>query len=354
MPLIATLVSATALALLPLPAAAAPSPAPAPPPVVSTVAEFDPAAGEFPESVVYRDGSAYTTLTLTGRVTRIDLPDGTRSVHAQLPVAPGNFTLGLDFDRSGNLFVAVGAGDPTDTAQLAATGVYRIPAGGGTPRRWAWGTGTFDYPSGLAFDRRGVLYVSDARAGSIFRIGPEGAPGTATPWISGPALTPDTAVCDSTSPFVLGVNGLVADHDAVWAANTIQGTVLRIPVTRSGAAGPVDTVAADCATLQGVDGLHRDPRDPRGGFLAANNFLDSVVAVSRRGQVSVVAAGSPPFATPVDLAPVTGTRPATVLVVNGAFRELFAGLPARPSLVELVLPPLRPERHVPHRRSHGR
>lgn len=312
-----------------------------PPGAATTIATFDLAAAELPETLVYRKGDAYLSSGLQGQILKIDYPSGERSVFAQLPVAPSSFTLGFEFDRAGNLFVAVAASDLSDPAGVEAAGIYRVPARGGTPVLWASGESTLKYASSLAFDRRGTLYVSDARDGTIYRFGREGAVGTAVPWLSDPTLTPDAATCPATSPFVLGVNGIVADGRDLWAVNTIQGTLLRIPVARSGAAGPVDVVVKDCSVLQGVDGLRPDPRSPRTHFLSANNFLDSIVSISRRGVTDVVASGRDTFQTPVDLAHITGTRrPARILVINSSARELFAGQPGRPTLIELALPRL--------------
>jgi hypothetical protein len=303
-----------------------------------TVVHFDPAKAEYPESAVYRDGSAYVTLVLTGQVLKVDYPTGARSLYAQLPTTPANFTLGLDFDQAGNLFVAVAAADPTDTAALAAAGVYKIPPGG-EPELWAWGADTLKYASGLSFDPRGTLYVSDARAGAVYRFGPEGAPGTAQPWSTDPALRPDAEAWPDDIDFpVLGANGLVADKKGVSVANTSQGRIVRLAVSRTGASEPAVDLSADRAALQGIDGLRADPRRP-GALLAANILHDSIVSVSRAGEVSVAAQGNPPFRTPVDIAHVTATKkPATVLVLVSSFGDLLAGRPGDPSLVELRLP----------------
>lgn len=312
----------------------------APSATVKTLFAFDTAKAEYPESIAYRDGFAYVTYFLTGQVVRIAPQTGERSPYAQLPVAPGNFTLGLAFDRAGALFVAVAAPDLSDTAAVAAAGVYRVPAGGGAPALWASGTDTLKYPSGLGFDPQGNVYVSDALAGTLYRFGPAGAIGTAKPWASGPLLAPDATVCATDDPFVLGANGVVAGRHAVWVANSVQGKLVHIPVGPGGTAGAPRVAASDCATLQGIDGLHRDPRRPRAAFLAANNYLNSVVSVRSDGAVSVLASGKPPFRTPVDLAALPAPRrTARILVINLAGAELLANNPAEPALLEVALPP---------------
>jgi hypothetical protein len=101
----------------------------------------------------------------------------------------------------------------------------------------------------------------------------------------------------------------------------------------------VETVAHDCATLQGIDGLRRDPRSPKTSFLAANNFRNTIVGISRSGDISVIASGSPELRTPVDLAHVSDTKkPSQVLILNPDFASLFAGEPPRPALTLLTLP----------------
>ena len=109
-----------------------------------------------------------------------------------------------------------------------------------------------------------------------------------------------------------------------------------------GTAGPLTTVAHDCAKLEGIDGMRPDPRDPT-AFLAANNTTPSIVSIRRTGQITTVLSGKPPFHSPADLVHVPGTaNPTVLLVVNASFDEALAppdaGLVPEPSLMKLTLP----------------
>src|ERR687884_303240 len=84
---------------------------------LDTVALFNPAAFETPESIQFdRHGNAYISLALTGEVRKI-APDGTQTTLAFLPIRPdvqpcGNgFGLpimgGLALDHQGNIYVSV-------------------------------------------------------------------------------------------------------------------------------------------------------------------------------------------------------------------------------------------------------
>ena len=83
---------------------------------VETVALFDAAALETPESIaILPDGTKYISLALTGEIRTI-APDGTQSTHAMLPIGVpltqcfGFIAImgGIEQDHDGNLYVNVG------------------------------------------------------------------------------------------------------------------------------------------------------------------------------------------------------------------------------------------------------
>src|SRR5215212_6581451 len=99
---------------------------------LSTVALFNPAAFEAPESVQFdRHGNAYLSLALTGELRKI-APDGTQTTLAFLPIRPDVVPCGNAFglpimgsialDHQGNLYASVNSCDP---AQL---GVWKVTA----------------------------------------------------------------------------------------------------------------------------------------------------------------------------------------------------------------------------------
>ena len=314
---------------------------------VTTVTAFDAAKFQLPEALSFRDGAAYVSLVATGQIMKVAYPAGTQTLYAQLPVQASNFTLGSAFDATGNLYVGVAASDPGDAPGVAAAGIYKIAPGGDggtTVSLWASAPTTLKFPNGLSFDPDGMLYVSDAAEGAIYKFGPAGALATATPWKSDATLAGDLAACPGTvQAFPIGANGIFAEKDAIWTVNTDKGLLVKVAVEANGSAGAATAVATDCANLEGADGMRPDPRQPAAGFLATNNAKNSIVSISRTGQVAVVTAGHPPFYSPADLVHVPGTaQPTDLLVVNASFAEAFApadaGLVPMPSLVKLSLP----------------
>jgi DNA-binding beta-propeller fold protein YncE len=126
----------------------------------------------------------------------------------------------------------------------ARNGVYALRPGG-TPQRIAAlpaGAG----PNGLAIDPGGrTLYIADSFQATIWSVPVAG--GTVTPWLTDAALAPVP-----TEALPIGANGLRFHNGALWASNFNQGTLLRIPVTRTGAAGPIRQVTGG---LPNIDDL---------------------------------------------------------------------------------------------------
>jgi hypothetical protein len=315
----------------------------------SNLISFNPAMFELPEAISFKDNNAYVSLVATGQIAKIAYPAGTRTLYAQLPVQASNFTLGNAFDAAGNLYVGVAASNPGDAAGVAAAGVYKITLagdGGTTATLWASAAGasSLKFPNGLSFDPAGNLYVSDPAEGAIYKFTAAGAVATATPWKTDATLAGDQAACPGTvQSFPLGVNGIFAEANAVWAVNTDKGSFVKVVVEANGTAGAATNVVTDCAKMEGIDGMRPDPRNPTTSFLATNNGTNSILSLTRAGQVAVVTTGKPPFYSPADLAHVTGTsNPTVMLVVNASFAEAFAppdaGLIPKPSVVKLTLP----------------
>jgi hypothetical protein len=120
--------------------------------------------------------------------------------------------------------------------------------------------------------------------------------GTATAWLTDPALAPDAS-------FWLGANGLRFQRGAVWVSNTAQGTLLRIPVTATGAPGRIHTVTS---SLSGVDDF-AFLRDDSNVAFAAQNSLNQVAVVHPGGTTETVLTVSDGLASPTSVA-VRGNR----------------------------------------------
>lgn len=99
---------------------------------VETIALFNAAALETPESIaILPDGTKYISLALTGEIRKI-APDGTQSTHAVLPIGVpltpcfgflAGMT-GLEQDHDGNLYVSVAS------CILANRGVWKVAPDG--------------------------------------------------------------------------------------------------------------------------------------------------------------------------------------------------------------------------------
>ncbi|OQR62867.1 hypothetical protein B6E66_17535 [Streptomyces maremycinicus] len=202
------------------------------------IAHFDVAKGRSPENIALEpDGSADLTFSTARQVANVTRQGRTR-ILATLPAVAKPLTpvvgravvLGIARAQDGTLYVNYATG-------TRATGVWRIPAGGGEPRQIAQ-LPTNGFPNGLALDeRRGVLYVADSVLGTVWRVPRTG--GKPTAWAGGDVLKPLNAPPAAR----VGVNGLKIHRDAVWVSNTNAGTLLRIPVRGSGCAGTIETRA---------------------------------------------------------------------------------------------------------------
>jgi len=198
---------------------------------------FDLASGQRPENALLEpDGDLVVSMSQAAEVVRIT-PRGTLSVIARLPhpadggrnVPVLGFALseGLARADDGSIYVGYEAGDQE------LNGIWRVKPGGRPQRIIALPADTF--PNGMALDRHtGQLYFADAIRGVVWRAPASG--GRATVWADGPELK-------VTGRFGLGANGLKLHNGAVWVTNFDQGLLLRIPMTRAGSAGPIQTRA---------------------------------------------------------------------------------------------------------------
>jgi sugar lactone lactonase YvrE len=266
------------------------------------VAHFDLAAGRQPENItLLPDGSPVLTLSFARQVARIDGHGGVH-VLATLPAPPAGKkppVVGVPAVSG-----VVRADDGTLFFNYAAgsaglTGVWALRPGH-RPHRIA-ALPPDGLPNGLALDdRHGLLYVADSVRGTVWRIPASG--GGATAWATGSPLAPVG---------FLGANGIKVHGGAVWVTNTDNGTLLRIGVTSRGAAGPIRTVASG---LTGVDDFAFTGRDDA-TVLAALDAPNEVALVRPQGTHTVVLTGADGLQNPTSVA----VRGSTVFVTSAAF-----------------------------------
>ena len=276
------------------PASAASGEAGQPRPVITdvrTVAAFDSAAGEEPESVsITRDGSLIVSMLgfLVGKppeLVRVS-PSGQQTILVTGPV--GDAIGGNAIGRDDTIFYNVVSPDPS------RSGVWRLSPYRGAQRITAMPAGQF--LNGLTLDSSNrTLYVADSVASTIWAIPASGGPAKA--WLVGPALAP------SPSGNGIGANGIEYHNGAVWFSNTDQGTLLRVPVTASGAPGPIHLIAGN---LAGIDDfkLLSDRSDV--AFVALN-FQNKLAVVYPDGRTRTVLDASSGLDSPTNAA-ISGTQ----------------------------------------------
>lgn len=251
---------------------------------VEPVFDYDPPF--FPEGIaIDKRGNIFVSIAIQSELRKIT-PDGTETTLATLPTG-GFGLLGLAVDAPGNVYAALA------TVDLSTSGVYRIDKTGASVR--LAGTEAIIVPNGLAFDKRGNLYVTDTIGGAVYVVPPGGS---AELWVQSPLLE-GTGVAGLGVP--VGANGITYRHGVVHVANTEQGTLVRIPVEKGGSAG-VPTVFVD--DVFGADGL---ALDVKGNIYIASVLEDKLIRVNlRSGERSVLAEGDDGLDGPASLAFGTG------------------------------------------------
>ena len=287
---------------------------------VERLISLDAAAGELPESLaIDRSGTIYVTLAPIGHLRAI-APDGAQRLVATLPAGSGFGALGLAFGPRQDLYVAVSTFDP------ATNGVYRIDRDGAIAR--LPGTEAIVLPNGLAFDRRGNLFVTDSVGGAIWRVPRNG---TAELWLRHPLLAGDNS---APPPVPLGANGIAFHKGTLFVTNTETGSLITVPVHRDASPG-APSVFASGPALVGADGL---AIDATGNLYVAVNSQSTVVRVSPDGAtVTTLATAADGLDSPSGVAFGTGRRDRrTLFVVNFAIGPVFGFPPGSgPALLAL-------------------
>jgi hypothetical protein len=256
-----------------------------------TVASFDYATGQQPESVTVNPDQSLTVSMLgylngqPPELLRVS-PSGQQTV--LVTGNAGEAISGNVRGHDGSIYYNMISADP------ARSGIWRIPPGG-APERIAATPGAF--LNGLTIDPvTQILYSCDSSTGTIWSVPASG--GTASQWLVSQALAPA-----QSGPGHLGVNGVEFHQGAVWASNTDKGTLLRIPVTGTGAPGPVQVAASGLPSIDDFKFL-----SARSGIVfAALNGQDEVAVVYPNGRSRVVLSAADGLAYPSDTF-IRGTR----------------------------------------------
>lgn len=251
---------------------------------VEPVYDYDPPF--FPEGIaIDKRGNIFVSMANQSELRKITR-DGTETTLATLPTG-GFGLLGLAVDAPGNVYAALA------TVDSSTSGVYRIDQSGASVR--LAGTEAIIVPNGLAFDKRGNLYVTDTILGAVWVVPPGGS---AELWVQSPLLE---GTGDVIPGVPIGANGITHRQGVVHVSNTEQGTLVRIPVEKDGSAG-VPTVFVD--DVYGADGLALDVND---NIYIASLLEDKLIRVNlTSGDKSVLAEGDDGLVGPASLAFGTG------------------------------------------------
>ena len=266
---------------------------------VRVLAHLDQSAGQQPENIALEpDGAADLTFAYTGQVARVGL-DGRVRILAQVPVpedgdVPNDhhkiFLGGIVRAPDGALLFAV------STGTAGGTGIYRIRPGGAPVRIATLPAGSF--LNGVTADwARGRLYAADSAHPVVWSVPVRG--GAPAEWATGGTLAPAGG---------FGADGVKLHAGAVWVSNIGAGTLVRIPVRATGAAGTPRVVARGLGPIDDFAFAGRT-------VLAAVNQENKVISIDRAGRTAEVLTAADGLDNPTSVA----VRGRTVYVTDGAY-----------------------------------
>ncbi|WP_345611287.1 SMP-30/gluconolactonase/LRE family protein [Pseudonocardia adelaidensis] len=272
---------------------------------VRVLAEFDRAAGQNAESIALEPGGGAVVGMIGARQVVRVRGDGGTEVVATMPVPAGGGgttpvvgspqVTGVARDRGGAVFFLYAAG------RGGLTGIWRLAAGSTEPELVV-PMPADTMPNALLIDQAGGRFlVTDSTGGRVWEAPVSG--GDPSVWSADPALAP--------SGF-FGANGLKLHAGAVWLSNYDRGTIVRIPVERSGAAGPV---AVHATGLAGIDDFDFTGRGDE--ILAAINDASELVGVAADGTHRVLLDGGDGLQGTTAVV----VHEDTAFITNGALRE---------------------------------
>jgi sugar lactone lactonase YvrE len=254
-------------------------------PTVSILVDLDPASTErtfiIENITADRTGILYTSDRVTGNVLRVD-PKSPKPVivgkiesrtvdSRKVDPSPG----GIAFDANGDLYLATGPF--SEVVRIKGTDLN--PAKPGTAQTFAT---SVPGANGIAFDRRGHLFVSGGASGIVYSVGPNGGAAQATAQIERnsrilPGVTATQAIV---------ANGLKFDAAGVLhVADTSRGAVWKVVIGADGK-GSKPTLLAQSPMLEGADDM---AFTSNGDVWVAANELNAIISISPSGLVKTIA-----------------------------------------------------------------
>lgn len=298
---------------------------PAPAGTLETLALFNPAQLETPESVVFdRAGNLFLSLALTGEIRKI-APNGAQSTLAFLPIGGAPLTpcfgffaiqgaLAFDEDER-DLYVSVASCDP------ASRGIWRVSRNGS--KSLVANLPTTALPNGIALFHDDV-YVADSAQPRIWRAPKDG--GAAEVWIEDPLLAAPPG-----SPFP-GANGLQVFRRELYVSVSATGQIVAIPFEHRDDPG-TPRVHAQLAAPLGCDDF---AFDVHGALYCGTDPFNRLVKVSPDGTSEVLLTMDDGLDGPTSVAfGVHGNDKKNLYIANAAFP--FFTTTFRPSLMRYRL-----------------
>lgn len=254
-------------------------------PAVSILVDLDPASTDrtvIVESITAdQQGQLYLVDWVTGNILRVD-PRATKPVVvgriANRQIAGKSVRgegRGIAFNSQGDLFVAC---DPfSEVVRLKRADIN--PEKPGIAETFATGT---EGANGIAFDRKGSLYVTGARNGRIYRVGPTG--GRAEVELQVELHTRILPDGKTQQPIV--ANGIVFDASGIlYITDTARGAIWKVAFADDGRAGnPI--LLTQSSLLEGADGVEFDRN---GRLWVTANERNALVMVTPDGKVQEIA-----------------------------------------------------------------
>jgi sugar lactone lactonase YvrE len=236
-------------------------------------AQFRPSCGDFPDSGLAADGrgNLYFADTHNQRIRKIDA-GGIITTIAETGSAPGidhpSRPTGVAVDAAGNVYYSdwsnslvfriAPAGTITAVAGNGDAGCGACPNGDGGPATAA----RIGFPTGLALDRHGNLYVADYTHHRVRRVNPAGIIST----LAGRATVPGGTFSGDGGPAVnaeLSTPGAVAVDRA---GNVYIADIGNARIRRVDPAGTITTYAGTTVYREGVTRDGQPPTETRIGW----------------------------------------------------------------------------------------
>lgn len=254
-------------------------------PTVSILVDLDPASVErtviIENITADRAGVLYTSDRVTGNVLRVD-PKSPKPVVVgkiesrttdgrKVDPSPG----GIAFDANGDLYLATAPF--SEVVRIKAADLN--PAKPGIAQTFATGV---PGANGIAFDKRGQLFVSGGASGIVYSVGPNGGAAQAAAQIDRNSRT----LPGVTATQAIVANGLKFDAaGALHVTDTSRGAVWKVVIGADGKGGK-PTLLAQSPLLEGADDM---AFAGNGDVWVAANELNAIISISPSGMVKTIA-----------------------------------------------------------------